>query len=107
MRAALAVIVLLGGIAARLPAAQAPAPPVSPVPDARPRSPYFSGFVSERNADSITVSRKTGNGKTTIQKIFLIDPQTRIEGKLKANSRVTVRYETVGTAQRAIHIIVR
>ncbi len=53
------------------------------------------------------VSRKTLNGKTTVQKAFRIDLQTRVDGKLKMHSRVTVRYELDGTAPRAIHIIVR
>lgn len=97
--------VLLAATGLRLPAGQTP--PAASAVDPRPRSPYFSGFVTELKPDSIVVSRKSSNSKTAIQKVFSIDPHTKVEGKLKENSRVTVRYETLGNIQRAIRIIVR
>jgi hypothetical protein len=106
LRPIIVLAVLLAATGLRLAAGQTPAAP-APAADPRPRSPYFSGFVRELKPDSIVVSRKASNGKSTIQKVFSIDPHTSVEGKLKVNSRVTVRYETLGNIQRAIHIIVR
>lgn len=71
-------------------------------------SQYFSGYVTEWTAEagSLTVSRK-GTGKEMVHKVFAIDGQTKVEGKLKLNARVTVRYEAVADTNRAVRIIVR
>jgi len=71
-------------------------------------SQYFSGYVTELSMDSgsLTVSRK-GSGKEMVHKVFAIDGQTKVEGKLRINARVTVRYEAAEDANRAVRIIVR
>jgi hypothetical protein len=87
-------------VAAQNPGTAPPAPP-APV-----HNQYFSGYVTELTADTLTVSRK-GNGKEMVHRVFAIDAQTKVEGMLKLNARVTVRYEAVDTTNRAIRIIVR
>ena len=107
MRAALVLLLLSDAGALSMAAGQTPTAPARAIPEPRPRNTYFSGFVTELKESSVAVSRKASNGKSTIEKLFAIDPQTKVDGKLKVNSRVTVRYETMGNVQRAIHIIVR
>jgi hypothetical protein len=69
-----------------------------------PQSPdqFFSGTIVEIDAQRITVSR-TVLGKDSATRTFQITPETRIEGKPRVKSRVTVRFE----GDRAVHIIVR
>ena len=56
--------------------------------------------------DKITVF-KTVLGKSSETRTFLITPETRVEGKLRAKARVTVRYMREEQGDRALHIIVR
>jgi hypothetical protein len=83
-------------------------PGTTPPAAAPIHSQYFSGYVTELSVDggSLTVSRK-GTGKEMVHKSFAMDGQTKVEGKLKMNARVTVRYEAVGDDNRALRIIVR
>ena len=100
----LATFLLAAFITARV-AAQGPNPSQSPA--AQARSQIFSGYVAAMNGNSMTVTRKGVAGKDLVSKIFVMDPQTKIEGHLKLNARVTVRFDASGDANRAIRIIVR
>ena len=75
-------------------------------PSEQPRSEFFSGVVTTLAADKITVF-KTVLGKSSETRTFLITPETRVEGKLRAKVRVTVRYTRDDEGDRALHIIVR
>jgi len=44
--------------------------------------------------------------KDVVKRVFSIDQQTKVEGKLKVGARVTVRYDGAGP-NKAIRIIVR
>lgn len=74
-------------------------------PAESPRSDFFSGVVADLPEGRITVSR-TALGKSE-NRSFIIAPETKIEGKLKQNARVTVRFRTSGEGDVAVHIIVR
>ncbi len=76
--------------------------PNKPVP-LQPHSQYFSGFVAEMTDNAIVVTRKSPADRKT----FLMDHQTKVDGKLHANVRVTVRFESTPLGDRAIRIIVR
>ncbi len=52
---------------------------------------------------AIIVTRKAPAERRT----FLMDLQTKVEGKLHANARVTVRFESTAQGDHAIRIIVR
>jgi len=75
-------------------------------PSEQPQSEFFSGVVTTLAADKITVF-KTVLGKSSETRTFLITPKTRVEGKLRAKVRVTVRYTRDDEGDRALHIIVR
>jgi len=75
-------------------------------PAEQPRTEFFSGVVTALTADQITVF-KTVLGKNSETRTFLITPETRIEGKLRLKSTVTVRYTRAEEGDRAVHIIVR
>jgi hypothetical protein len=93
----------LGTFAAGM--AQDAAPP--PVKKSLPANDIFSGTVSELTVDSITVVRKVPARDAGASK-FLLDAQTKVEGKLRVKARVTVRYHADEDGQlRALHIIVR
>jgi hypothetical protein len=99
----LAVLGLALGLGGQVRAQQEqPAPvPQAPAPDQ-----YFSGSVTAIEAAKITVTR-TVLGTESTTRAFVITPETRIEGKPKLKSRVTVRYVTVEEIDRAVHILVR
>jgi hypothetical protein len=75
-------------------------------PSEQPHSEFFSGVVTMLAEDKITVF-KTVLGKSSETRTFLITPETRVEGKLRAKARVTVRYMREEQGDRALHIIVR
>jgi len=78
-----------------------------PLKKSLPANDIFSGTVSELTADSITVVRKVPARDAGASK-FLLDAQTKVEGKLRVKARVTVRYHAEEDGQlRALHIIVR
>lgn len=81
--------------------AQTSAPKAAPVND------IFSGTVTASTADSITVVRKVP-AKPDESRSFVIDKDTKIEGKLKLNARVSVRFKADddGTVH-AVRVIVR
>ena len=78
----------------------------SAAPAEQPHTEYFSGLVTALSGSEITVLR-TVLGKNSETRTFLITPDTRIEGKLRLKTRVTVRYARADDGERAVHIIVR
>ena len=66
---------------------------------------FFAGTVTEFTAEAITVGR-TVRGKAE-SRTFGLTPQTKIEGKLAAKVRVTVRYVSEDDGYTATLIVVR
>jgi hypothetical protein len=75
-----------------------------PVPSQQDQ--YFSGTIDAFEAQKITVTR-TVLGKDSATRTFLITPETRVEGTLAVNARVTVRFVSADDGDRAVHILVR
>lgn len=67
---------------------------------------FFSGVVVDNSSDRVTVSR-TIQGKNPELRTFIINSGTTIEGHLKHNSRVTVRFAAADGGDVALSIIVR
>jgi hypothetical protein len=74
--------------------------------EAAPEDHFFSGTVTAKTEDSITVTRSV-LGKSPVTRTFTISPETRIEGKLRVKARVTVRYIEREEGDVAVHVIVR
>ena len=74
-------------------------------PDGTPGE-FFSGIVQEFSDTSVSVSR-TLPGKSAETRIFLLDGDTIIEGKLRKSARVTVGFRTHEGQDHAWRIIVR
>lgn len=66
----------------------------------------FSGPIVEVTASNITVSRSI-LGKPAEKRTFLIQTDTRIEGKLRVHARVTVGYVSTDDGDVARLIVVR
>jgi hypothetical protein len=77
-----------------------------PTQPTQPEDQFFSGDVTELAASKITVKR-TILGKRSDLKTFVITPETRIEGKPKVKSRVTVKWVSSEQGDTAVHIVVR
>jgi hypothetical protein len=72
-----------------------------------PVNDIFSGTVTASTTDSVTVVRKVP-AKPDEYKSFVIDKDTKIEGKLAVNARVSVRFKADGDgAVHAVRVIVR
>ena len=67
---------------------------------------FYSGAVQEFSETSVTVSRSLP-GKTPETRVFVMDAETKVEGKLKKLARVTVGYHTLEGQDVAWRIIVR
>ena len=67
---------------------------------------FFSGTVTEFNATRVTVLREVID-RDPETRTFVINAETKIEGALKGNVRVTVGYTVEEQAHIAIRIIVR
>jgi hypothetical protein len=67
---------------------------------------FFSGTVLTNSPDRVTVTRRI-QGKSPERRTFIINAGTTIEGQLKQNSRVTVRFATSEEGDVALSIIVR
>ena len=67
---------------------------------------FFSGTVVELDQEKLTVTRVI-LGKDPEKKTFLINADTRIDGKLRAKSRVTVRFASSDQGDVALSIVVR
>jgi hypothetical protein len=72
----------------------------------RAKEPFFSGNVVAVTSDKLTVSRRT-LALSTVTKVFLMDAQTVVEGKLEPKARVTVKFEKTDDGERAVKVIVR
>ncbi len=76
--------------------------------EAEPSQPtytFFAGTVEANTAEKLTVSRVV-LGKTE-KRDFKITPATKVEGRLRARVRVTVRYESGDDGDTATLIVVR
>jgi hypothetical protein len=67
---------------------------------------FFSGNVVEVTGEQVVVSR-TILGKPPEKRTFKILATTKVEGKMKQKSRVTVRYAAADEGAVALSIIVR
>ncbi len=74
--------------------------------ESNPQDEFFSGTVQELSETSVSVSR-TLPGKSAETRVFSVDSETVIEGKLKKQVRVTVGYRTRDGQEHAWRIIVR
>ncbi len=67
----------------------------------------FSGTVAASGADSVTVVRKVP-ARPDETRIFVIDKDTAVEGHLKVNSRVSIRFsKDASGVYHALRVIVR
>jgi hypothetical protein len=72
-----------------------------------PANDIFSGTVTAFVPDSLTVVRKVPARPDEFRQ-FIIDKDTKVEGKLRVNARVTVRFKAdSGGVVHALRIIVR
>ena len=67
---------------------------------------FYSGTVSEVPEGKVTVVR-TLMGKAPETRTFIINPETKIEGRLRPKVRVTVGYRTTDEGEVAVRIIIR
>jgi hypothetical protein len=84
-------------------AAQETAPPQQ---KDRAQDTFFSGNVVSVTPDKLTVTRRT-LALSSVTKTFLLDSETKIEGKLQVKARVTVKFEKTEDGERAVRVIVR
>ncbi len=73
---------------------------------AEPNYEFFSGIISQLPEGHIAVVR-TVVGKPPENRIFSINNETKIEGKLKLKARVTVGFKSTPEGDMAVRIIVR
>jgi hypothetical protein len=74
--------------------------------DTRAADQFFTGMVSASSAEQLTVSRMLPQGKNE-SRTFRITPDTKFEGQLMPDSRVTVRFTTADDGDVASLVIVR
>jgi hypothetical protein len=67
---------------------------------------FFSGTVAEIQQSRLTVVR-TVPGKPPEKHTFILKPDTRVEGKLRTRSRVTVGYISTEEGDIALRVVVR
>jgi hypothetical protein len=72
----------------------------------RAQDTFFAGNVVSVTADKLTVSRRT-LALTSVTRVFLLDADTKIEGRLVPKVRVTVKFEKTDDGDRAVRVIVR
>ena len=90
----------IAGLVLRPLSADEPSPTAAKKADA-----FFAGTVVESTAEMITVTR-TVLGKPE-NRSFVVTPETKIEGRLRARVRVTVRYISDEDGDTATMIVVR
>ncbi|MDX2150821.1 MAG: DUF5666 domain-containing protein [Bryobacteraceae bacterium] len=72
-----------------------------------PNYEFFSGEITEVSAEKLTV-RRQARGKQDQTQTFLINSETRVEGKLAVGARVTVGFQRAdGGEPVAVRVIVR
>ncbi len=104
MRFRLAALLFLGVCVLAAPWTQdgdQPTPKVEPKYDDT-----FSGNIVELSADKLTVSRSI-LGKPPEKRTFAIQPDTRVEGKLRLRLKVTVGFVTTPDGDVARLIVAR
>jgi len=82
-----------------VPARLAPSGP-QPVPDTR----SVSGKISSVDDAAFSVVVAKGKETNTVQ--FLVDEQTKVEGKLAVGAQATVEYRSNGGKNIAVHVVV-
>lgn len=75
-------------------------------PAAEPNYEFVSGTVTEMPPGRIVVNRAV-IGKPAEERTFLINGETKVEGKLRTKARVTVGFKTTDEGDIAVRIIVR
>jgi hypothetical protein len=90
-------------------AAQEPAevPPATAATKATSSNDIFSGTITASRPDAVTVVRKVP-ARADEYRVFVVDKDTKIEGKPRVNARVSVRFRDDGDGGvHALRIIVR
>ena len=88
-------------------AAQAPAKATDLAKSTAPANDIFSGAVTAAGPDSVTVVRKVP-ARPDEYRTFVVDKDTKIEGKLTVKARVTVRFKSGGDGTvHALRVVVR
>ena len=85
----------------------------TPVPDRRvltksapaADNPSQSGKIASIGDAAFSLEVTSGQGRKTIE--FLIDGDTKVEGKLKVGSQATVEYRSADGRNIAIHVVVK
>lgn len=73
----------------------------SPAPD----NPSQSGKIASIGDAAFSLEVTKGQEKKTVE--FLVDDDTKVEGKLKVGSQATVEYRTADGRNIAIHVVVK
>jgi hypothetical protein len=74
-------------------------------PAAEANASFFSGTVADFSSSRVTVSRNhLGKNES---RTFVITQETKVEGRIRNNARVTVRFRSAEEGDVAVHIIVR
>jgi hypothetical protein len=75
-------------------------------PAPEPNTEFVSGTVTDLPDGRIVINRAV-LGKPPENRSFLIKPETKIEGRLRINARVTVGFKPSDEGEVAVRIIVR
>lgn len=67
---------------------------------------FFSGVVVDMDSAKLSVAR-TVLGKESEIRDFVLNSDTRVEGKLEKNARVTVGFKNTADGDVAVQVIVR
>jgi len=74
---------------------------LAPAPD----NPSQSGKIASIGDAAFSIEVTNGQDKKTIE--FLVDGDTKVEGKLKVGAQATVEYRSADGRNIAIHVVVR
>lgn len=97
LRIVIVAVLVSGTTQVRLPAQEPPA--------TESNASFFSGTVADFSASRVTVSRNhLGKNES---RTFAITQETKVEGRIRSNARVTVRFRSSDEGDVAVHIIVR
>ena len=80
-------------------------PGIAAAQEAKKTATFFAGTVIESTSEKITIARVV-RGKTE-NRTFRVTPATKVEGKLRIQVRVTLRYAASEEGDTAILIVVR
>jgi len=99
------VAIALGALATPMARAQDSATQQTVAQQSEAQTDTFSGTVTDLKTDRVTVRRSIA-GSTTELKAFLIQSDTRVEGKLRLKARVTVGYVANENGEAVARLIV-